>query len=60
MEEVTVQANMTTLRLLATFFSECADEMEADVDWEHAHFQEFLDSSNQDSVAVDLIVFKDG
>jgi hypothetical protein len=55
LSEVTVQADPSSLRELAKFIYECANEIELDDDWEHEHFVD-ASSDNQNS-ETDFIVF---
>jgi len=53
--EVTFQSNANNLRLLASFLSKCADEIDNNPNWEHEHFK---DSLPFDEAQAEIIVYK--
>jgi hypothetical protein len=55
LREVTLLVDPNTLRRLARFFNECADQIEgAGSDWEHEHYSERFP---EEEIASDIIVF---
>jgi hypothetical protein len=58
LEEVTLVVTAEDLANLARFFTTCAEEMAANPEWEHRHFQDFLKSRRPAN--ADLVVFAAG
>ena len=56
LSQLTIQANPHQLRALATFILNCANQMENDENWEHAHF---LDECKSTQTEHDIIIFRD-
>ena len=57
LESVTIQADPNSLRRIAEFIQKCADQMEADEDWEHEHIQDWIAAPGQIG-RVDLIIYR--
>lgn len=55
MSEVCLQANPDQLHMLADFILKCADAIRRDPIWEHEHYSDSYDSSNE---ACDFVIFK--
>lgn len=53
--EVTLQVSAEELRVIMDFFERCSTEMMLNDQWEHAHLQDFLKSSD---LSVDIVVYK--
>ena len=56
LRELSLLAKPETLRALAQFIEKCADEIENDASWEHAHFSDFIKLTDD---PVDIIVCSD-
>jgi hypothetical protein len=54
LKEVTLVVTRNEVLDLARFFSECADEMNLNPDWEHKHLRDFLSKNSPKS---DIVVF---
>jgi hypothetical protein len=54
LNQVTLEADVDTLKKLSGFFLMCAKEMEADDEWSHEHFCDFLG----EVLSADVVVFK--
>ncbi len=54
LNQATLEVDSKTLRKLSEFFSICADEMDADEDWSHEHFCDFL----EEELEADVVVYR--
>ncbi|WP_313643731.1 hypothetical protein [Stenotrophomonas sp.] len=56
--EATLMIDVGEMRMIAQFLLQCADEVDENPEWEHAHLQDYLKGRNE--LGADLVVFLGG
>ena len=58
LNQITIQADSKSLKILAEFLTKCAEDMDKDSDWEHEHFTDFVDEEIGKKLESDIVIFK--
>ena len=52
LNQATLEVDAQMLRKLAEFFTDCADGMDSDEEWNHEHFCDFLESELDHDIVI--------